>query len=279
VREGVSMNHHRSNGDGRATNRPASICLVALLTLAGAHTTVAQAPARDSLKRAALAGVVRDSTARIIQGAIVSLIESGLATTTDDSGRFHLAGIPAGIHAFSVRRVGYQPMAFDATLAGDSTLVITVTLRSVALLPDVTVKARALSERLARTGFYHRRGYGIGSFVAPERIDSLAHVSTPSQLLRDVRGIELVCGKIQCAVKTRTGAACLSLFVNGAFVVGQMDDVLTTNEIAAIEVYQRASYVPIEFQSRLPRKSSHLTAQAGCGAIVVWTKSRAASPD
>lgn len=226
-------------------------------------------------KRSALAGVIRDTMSRPIPGATVLVDSIGLSAVSDDSGRFHLAGIPSGANGFTIMRIGYKAVSFTTILAPDTTLVIAIQLRSAQLLPDIVVAADRISPRLARTGFYERRRTGLGSFLTPERIDSLSSVGSPAQLLRDVRGIELVCRYTSCEVHTRRAPDCLLLFVDGAQIPGQLDDVLTTGAVSAIEVYERPSLVPVEFQGRLPSKKGILTARAGCGALVVWTKSRA----
>jgi hypothetical protein len=117
--------------------------------------------------------------------------------------------------------------------------------------------------------------------VSPERVDSLRHLTTPAQLLRDVRGIEVRCTASNCRVVPTRGNECLQLIVDGAIVgdmsrddSNQIDYVLTTGAVYAIEVYERPSIVPTEFQGMLPGKRSILTRKAGCGAIVVWTRSR-----
>ena len=239
---------------------------------------LAQVPAPTPGKRAALAGVIRDSMSRPLTMATVLVDGKDFSAVTDESGRFHLAGIPAGTNDFTVMRIGYRSVSFTTTLAPDSTLVIAIMLRRISTLEEVEVKAASISPRLERQGYYKRRTQGIGSFVTPDRVDSLSHVATPSQLLRDVRGIEVQCGgrsKLGCIVATRRAHGCLNLFIDGVFHKDQIDDVLPTTAVYAIEVYENPSIVPLEFQASLPGKVSALTRKAGCGAIVVWTRSRA----
>ena len=239
--------------------------------------------AQDSTpRRAALAGVIRDSLERPLPLATISVDGKDLSTVSDDSGRFHLAGIPAGQNDFTILRLGYKAVAFTTTLAPDTTLVIAIKMRRVQTLENVNVRAASVSERLARTGYYDRKRMGIGSFVTPERVDSLSHVSTPAKLLRDVRGLEVRCGAGGgCSVVQTRGHECLQLIVDGALVGDGVSDsqngidaVLSTSQVYAIEVYERPSIVPTEFQGTLPRKRSILTRKAGCGVIVVWTRGR-----
>jgi hypothetical protein len=246
-------------------------------------TAVGALPAQDPApRRAALAGVIRDSLERPIPLAMVAVDGKDLSTVSDDSGRFHLAGIPAGTNDFTVMRIGFKALSFTTTLTPDTTLVIAIRMRRIQTLEDVNVRAPSVSPRLARTGYYDRKKLGLGSFVTPERVDSLSHLSTPAKLLRDVRGLEVRCGAGGCTVVPTRGHECLQLIVDGAIIgdmnsdnSNQIDNVLTTGAVYAIEVYERPSIVPTEFQGMLPRKRSVLTRKAGCGVVVVWTRGRA----
>jgi hypothetical protein len=237
-----------------------------------------QVPARDTAARtSAIAGLVRDSVDRPIPLATVTLDGRDLAAVTDSLGRFHLSGIPSGTNAFTVLRLGYEPSSFTATLPPDSTVVITIRLRRVPTLDPVSVRAAALRDRLAKRGYYERQRRGIGSFVSPERVDSLQHLTTPARMLRDVPGLTVRCAAAgRCEIRTRQTDLCMHLFVNGSLQRGQLDDILSTTEVAAFEIYQRPALVPIEFQGHLAqsvrRPGARETVRAGCGAIVVWRK-------
>lgn len=247
--------------------------LAACLAFAGAL----RAQTADPIGRpAALAGVIRDTLGRGLPLATVSLRARDLTVVTDDSGHFHLAGIPAGRQAITILRIGFTPVEFETTFAPDSTIVVRITLKAVQTLGEVTVKASAVAARLARTGYFDRRRQGIGSFVPPERIDSIApSAGAPSTLLRDVRNILVRCPSAagRCVVTTATNH-CLTVFVDGvAHYDSQLDDILSTQLVGAVEVYERPSIVPAEFQGSGRRAAGRATLQR-CGAIVVWTKTR-----
>ena len=254
--------------------------LVAMLLTAGSWSMLeAQVPPRDgSIVRSALAGVVRDSLGNPIKFAAVVVEGTELSAVSDDSGRFHIRGIVPGTVDVAVRRLGFAQVQFTTTLAPDSTLVVAVRLRSVQALGAVTVKAAFEAPLLARSGYCERERAGLGSFVPPAKVDSMAgRVITASQLLRDVRGIELSCGAgSRCSVHTRRLPDCLNLFVNGVHVEGELDDNVGLSEVYAIEVYERPVIVPTEFQTKLPMKQGRgFTPKAGCGALAVWTRARA----
>jgi hypothetical protein len=244
----------------------------------------AQVPARDTtLRHSAVAGVVRDTLERPLAFATILVDGRELSVVSDDSGRFHLAGIPSGVNSFTVMRIGYKAVSFEVTLAPESTLVLVIHLKSVQTLGPVTVTGAAEIPRLARTGFYERQRLAFGSFLTPQHIDSLNFVDSPAQLLRGVRGIDVRCiSAKRCSVHTLGAEDCLWLFIDGAYMPptsptgsgqSEIDDILGTGEVAAIEVYERPMFVPSEFQARLPVKGYRgFTMKAGCGALVIWTR-------
>jgi hypothetical protein len=239
----------------------------------GSAPLVAQQPARTS----AVAGTVRDSIGHALRLVEVVVENTTLTTTTDDSGRFHIRGIPAGRTDFTVRRVGWEAVAFGTTLAPDSTLVLDIRMRPLTNLEPVMVTAERL-KRFESTGFGERRKAGIGSFIGPERIDSMQHLPAAGFLLRGVRGLDVGCSTVQgCKIIPRTGPPCLKIFVNGGERPGDLDENVSMSEVYAIEVYERPVLVPAEFQGKLEQKRSNhvLTPKAGCGAIAVWTRGRA----
>jgi hypothetical protein len=243
------------------------------LTLAIGIQAPAQPPRSDSLRRSAtLAGVVRETSGQPIWLATVRVVGKELSAVSDDSGRFRLVGIPAGVNEFVVARIGYDSVSFTVTLAPDTTISRDLRLRPIHVLEAVRVAETPVSRRFARTGFHMRRKLGVGSFVTPERVDSLSWVARPSQLLRDVGGIDVVQG-----VVSSRWARCMWLFIDGVpYGTDQIDLSLTTGVIYAIEVYPRPTSVPAEFQGRLTRASGRFTARSqACGALVVWTHSRA----
>ena len=182
---------------------------------------------------------------------------------TNDSGHFFLGGVPAGRTFFTLVHLGHLEVHFQTDLSADSTLVLRIPMRSVQTLPDIAVTAEPISVKLLRAGYYERRKQGLGSFVGPDKVERLAWATLPSMMLRDVRGIRVRCRSIglptqRCTVTAGMGCT-PTLYVNRAKVSGQVDEVVSTSEIYAIEVYDREAYVPFEFMP------SHCV-------IAIWTK-------
>jgi hypothetical protein len=226
-----------------------------------------------------IAGIVRDSLENAVPSARVFVDGRNLSAVTDDSGRFDLRGLPSGRNGFTIAKLGYAPVSFEASLPPDSVLVLAIHLRRVQVLNKVSVTAARRNTYLARVGFDDRVKLGIGSFLTPNQVDSMANlIATPSQFLRGIRGIDLKCGGTACVPVPRGHAACLLLFIDGAPAgpARLIDSVgLGPASIAAIEVYDRAVAVPIEFQGSPPvKEGSGFSMAAGCGSIVLWTKTR-----
>jgi hypothetical protein len=238
--------------------------------------------AQGTPKTAAIAGTVRDTLGHPLRMVAVTVDSSEITAVTDDSGRFHLGGIAAGKNGFSLRRIGFSPVEFETTLEAERTLVIEIRMKSLQTLNTVTVTETG-PIGLHRAGFYERKNVGLGTFLPPEKIDSLSNLPQASMMIATTlaRGVRRSCPRRSGNVCDLTlPVGCRWLFVDGHQVEGVFDEVVSPSEIAAVEIYDRAAYVPAEFQGRLQMRSAGrgmLTTNTGCGAIAVWTKNRVAS--
>lgn len=242
----------------------------------GASASLAAQQADTTRKHSGLAGVVRDSLGRPIVAASVIADGNSITVATDDSGRFDVRRLPGGPNGFTITKIGYAPLSFEVSLPADSVVVLSVTMRSVQVLNTVNVNAERTNMYLARTGFTERQRLGLGSFLTPQHIDSIAMtVMTPAQLLRGVRGIDVICPRDMCRVVGHSPPGCLWLYIDGVpHGTDQIDSMgFSPSGIAAIEVYERPSLVPMEFQGQLPVKQGRgFSMASGCGALAIWTK-------
>jgi hypothetical protein len=222
-------------------------------------------------RSAALAGSVTDTVGRPISAVAVTASGRDLSAVTDSLGRFILSGLPGGNSRIGFQRIGFAPESITVALHADSTVMVGVQMRATQTLPDVTVRAATQSPRLARDGFYDRQTTGWGRYVTPEDIAKLS-VGTPSQLLRNVPFVHLDC---DAPARRATGGcivygsnkACMSLFVDGVYTRGHLDQRVSAGMVYAMEVYTRSAIVPMNFQRPANERQ--------CGAVVVWTQSRA----
>ncbi|HQK92535.1 MAG TPA: carboxypeptidase regulatory-like domain-containing protein [Armatimonadota bacterium] len=76
-----------------------------------------------------IAGTVVDSrTGTGIEGVSVFIAGQGLSTTTDSSGAYTLANVPAGTHSLSFDRTGYRSETYAVTAVDDGTTIQDVSL-------------------------------------------------------------------------------------------------------------------------------------------------------
>ena len=236
-----------------------------VLSLLATSTLEAQQGVEPRAKQSAIAGVVRDTTGRPLSNVTVFAEGRDASVVTDTSGRFHLQ-VPSGTHDFTIMRLGYRAVHFNAEIAPDTTVMLTVTLRAVPReLETVQVTGERMSAALLRDGFYDRRERGFGQYLDPEQVERLSgSVGQTSQMLRNMNGVRVRCPAVgACAVSVMNG--CLTLFVDGVRQRNiALDERVSPGNVYAMEVYVRRALVPMEFVDPMSQ----------CGAIVVWTRTR-----
>ncbi len=201
--------------------------------------------------------------ARVVQGADASAV-------TDSAGRFYIGAIPAGPVRLVIRAEGFPITTFDITLAaGDAAQPVIqldstdAAVRSAQTLPGVSVTTTpSMGPRYA--DFERRQKTGRGQYLTREQIERAGHGSL-QETLRTLRGVNVDCGGgAGCYVRmARAPMRCLPEYI----VDDRVDNVFgirtPLQDIQAIEVYTGPSDVPGEYAGR----------NAGCGVIVIWTKS------
>ena len=85
-------------------------------------------PARDSVARATIAGVVMDSLGKPVANATVRVAGGSPSTTTNAQGVFRLEGVPAGEARVQVTGDGYRPLGFEFAIAANVTVSLQLTL-------------------------------------------------------------------------------------------------------------------------------------------------------
>ncbi|MEX1187550.1 MAG: carboxypeptidase-like regulatory domain-containing protein [Gemmatimonadaceae bacterium] len=208
----------------------------------------AAAGAAGSAPGASLQGLVVDSAGLPLAGAHVRL-GSG-AAVTDSTGRFALSGLVFGSQMLVVRRLGYLPAELVVHLTRRAPREVVVRLDTyVPVLEAVFIEARR-SLGLERVGFTARQRSGLGRYLSPVDLakryafnvsDFLRHFPPPR------RGA--------------FGRACTSYWVDGMRWRGNVDEFMSPDEVAAIEVYSQA-FAPAEFRDNFNN----------CRVVVIWSK-------
>ena len=217
-------------------------------------------------------GTVVDTAGAPLDGAEVRAVGTAFLVITGDSGVFRVE-LPAGPIVFAVRRLGYEPATFLATLRPGRVNGVALVLHGTAQpLPGVVV-AEAQQQTWLRT-FNTRRETQQGTFITRHEIEKSRARLTSDILRRRVPSAQVMMTRAGgTRVFMRGGATrrCPpQLFVHTTPYSGEVDD-FPPDVVEAIEVYAGSSELPPELN----------IGRAMCGAIVIWTRDprRAAGRD
>lgn len=178
-----------------------------------------------------------------------------------------------------LRRIGYRPLS--RVIRVDSVLLyspLSIPLdRAPVSLEDITITGARVARRLRNAGFYERQRAGLGHFITEEDIVR-RQPRWPTDLFRAIPGItvSVLSGKARGGTISVTraqqgsfrGPCPARILIDGVVVAGPsagrfyLDEYLTADEIAAIEVYRGPAETPAAFGG----------ADAACGVILIWTK-------
>jgi len=195
-------------------------------------------------------------------------IRIGEATKSDVNGAFELKAPAEGVYRLRAERSGFQTAVSPAMelRTGEEVGIEFHLLPDTLLLRPVVVTAHSRRAPGKLGGFYDRRARdGFGTFITRDRIDRERPFEV-TDLLRTTPGLDVLPARRGFGSVVRTMEGCTpSLYLNGLRfpMMGEtIDQIVSPNDVEAVEVYAHAAEVPAEFQS--PR--------ARCGAIVVWTR-------
>lgn len=214
-------------------------------------------------------GVVRDSAGLPIVSAEVTIM--GKKALSDSLGRFHLAHAPADNIEVSVRRLGFENVAFTVSAAEAASKALDVVLRRVATtLAAVDIEARANRARTLLAGFDARRERGTGVFVTRADIEK-RNTRLLTDVLRQQRGVILSVvrgvggGARVVRFTTYQSKNCVPLlWLDGQAAPGLDIDAVAATDVEGVELYQSMSITPAEFH--------RANREVECGTIVIWTK-------
>jgi hypothetical protein len=217
--------------------------------------------------QATLRGKVIDSEiGQGIGGATVQIRRNSAPILTDTLGLFEARDVPAGDAEITIQVIGYTRGVFYMRIpaSGEVERIFALDFTG-ARLPAVVVEARA--EKLERryVDFEQRRQRKIGTYLRWDELERKGYASV-GDALRTVRGVRIRCDQqtFECfAFMVRTPQCQPTWWVDGV-EVRSFHENTSIRDVYGIEVYRGAGEVPGEFAG----------SDAGCGVIVVWTKSR-----
>jgi hypothetical protein len=219
-------------------------------------------------------GRLLDSSTRapIVLGT-VALLDTTMTvidqTFTTETGSFTLTAPRPGAYFVLATRVGYL-RAVDGILdlgAGGSINVDFFLRPQPLLLDSLVVEARRqrTERHLADQGFYQRMKAGFGHFITPEKIERRPPFDGVD-LLRGIPGVRATRSMLGTSVRFsggRGGTCTPAMYIDGARVQAEtLEEVVDVNDIAAVELYTRASSTPLEWGGVM----------SACGTLLIWTK-------
>ena len=244
---------------------------------------------------ASIGGRIVGKTSRApVAGADIELAPGARRLVSDDAGRFKFGQVSPGNVTLLVRRIGFVPESLYVTVASREDLDLVIELEQAAQsLDTVTVAAKSTPiPRGKLAAFYERKSFGIGRFIDStvlsqqenRQLGELIASRTPGTRLIRARGSNAAwistsrgTGSIAPAqldpFDVRRGAnprACYpEVYVDGAIVYSYgkgmpLFDInqITTNTVAAVEVYVGPSQTPMQYAK----------VGAVCGVVLIWTK-------
>ena len=216
--------------------------------------------------------VVDHASSASVGGANVSIIGSSRAVVTDSAGRFRFDVFPVGATRILVRSFPYKP--FELTVAASANELVRVTIEldssdvktEPRTLPTVKVSAEPQASNYRLTDFNRRRITGRGQYLTDDQIKRSGAASL-ADATRGMRGVEMTCnGNEWCHIHmVRAPKNCAPQFVVDGRVDNMFGPTTPIRDIVGLEVYTGPSDVPGEFAGT----------GAGCGVIVMWTRSGA----
>ncbi len=222
--------------------------------------------------QAVLTGRVVNGAGQPVVGARVDVLGTPGAALTRENGEFSLSELPSGTQTVVVRQIGFAPEEVAVELSTRAPQRVTVALtRAAQVLAPVTVTTNAADAGLEKVGFTQRKRSSGGYFITADDIAKRAP-NLLTDVFRTVPSLRVVPsgnGSDYAIENARNPVnGCVKYYVDGApweaIFGGDVDRLLPTWEIAAIEVYNGAN-TPMQFQA--PGASN-------CASIVIWSKTR-----
>jgi hypothetical protein len=226
--------------------------------------------ARAQKSDATLTGTIVDKASRApLVSVELIFVGDSRSVLSDSAGRYMFDSLPSGVVRFVVRATGYPVTQLAVALTPGERMARLIELdsssagRSVAQqLPRVSIAAPApVNRRLV--DFERRRLTGQGQYITREQIDRAGY-NNLQDAVRNLRGVEEDCSGDNCHIHmARAPLKCKPEYIVDERVDPYFGPTIAIRDIEAIEVYTGASEVPGEFAG----------SNAGCGVIVIWTKS------
>ena len=242
----------------------------------GAHAVLGQ-------RSAVLKGrVLADPGDRPVAAASIAIPSLQLTTVSDSVGQFRLASILPGKHTVFVRRLGFDELITEISLAtGDSVDADLLLTETAQLLPSVRVNGAARATA-RESNFERHRATGGGAFLDRAYLEKQGERRL-SEVVRVLPGLDISRGNAANAAFVVGGRGALksgafsgsqaspcfaAVILDGIFVYpgppAPPFDInsIRAQDVAGIEYYSGPARMPAEYNG----------ARDACGLVVLWTR-------
>ena len=212
----------------------------------------------QTMGTAELSGTVRGLSGAPLVGAQVHVRHARASTVSDSAGRFSLGDLPAGTQVLVVRHPGYKLAELPVELRPGKRVDQAVLLVRPLALDAIESADLEVFDANRRTNPY-------GQFLTQAQIEGKKHAAETIDLFDDLLGFT-VFGRgttarviSNLALTNRVDCSEARVIVHGG--QGRRVNDVTPREIAALEAYADAAFVPGRF-----------IGQADCGVVVLWLR-------
>lgn len=248
-------------------------------TLAFLAALGALAPPAPTASQVVQGHVLEVGTGAGVASGWVMLLDTTFAVrasaVTNRDGLFQLQAPEPGAYYVLTEVLGYEPIIdgiLELGAGGSISVDLFIKPRPVQMDSLVVAVERAqIFQHLEKSGFNQRMSNGFGAFITPEEIRR-RNPAYYSELFRNIPGVDLEGGgslmgtQIRLSNASIRGSTCNPpVYVDGSQVsteFGGLEAAVDIRQIAAVEVYTRASNVPAQWGGT----------NAGCGVVLIWTR-------
>ncbi len=250
--------------------------------------TLSFAPRLAAQSGSVIRGRILDPAGHGIAGALVVRTSPTADTShADSAGHYALDHLAPGRYVFQFRKAGYDPMEMELTLVNDTTLDVDVPLQQAAGSLSAPGKLEQVGFNRRREENRHRRGV---RYIGPAEI-AAAGATRITDLLRGIQDIEVRSISRYTGIIGDGNRCAMPVYIEGQqatnfwpYADRGLDDVLSVDQVAGIEVYPRDSQVPQQFVRPIAAAPATYTSISGgsafvqydthtvhCGVIAIWT--------
>ncbi len=208
-------------------------------------------------------------------------------SATSSNGAFALKAPRPGSFYVLTEALGYSP-SIDGILelSEGGSITVEIYLKPKPIILDsikVAAERSLMFQHLRRAGYTDRQASSFGHFITPEEIRR-RNPRTVEDFFRNAPGIRLVHGRSGTGIAFRSGTVsgpsavvgmpgfCWpAVYVDGVLVNAEagmdspwtgLEGAVDLDQIAAVELYTRASNVPSQWGGT----------NGGCGVLLIWTR-------